>query len=87
MKAEGLVEQGGMVLMITHPDYLCHHKLVRSKQKGVGRRYDGWLGDENREQRSEDRGRKTEVSLKREDEKVKRLATDPHGRTRTEEED
>jgi len=56
MKAEWLMERGGMVLMITHPDYLCHPKLraksmaQRAEHKCV---YDGWLGDENKGQRSE----------------------------------
>ena len=49
MKAEWLVERGGIVLMITHPDYLCHPKLVRSREKGVGRRYDGWLSNDDRD--------------------------------------
>jgi len=36
MKAEWLMERGGMVLMITHPDYLCHPKLF--VEGGEGRR-------------------------------------------------
>ena len=34
MKAEWLMERGGMVLMITHPDYLCHPR-IRGKRKEV----------------------------------------------------
>ncbi len=49
MKAEWLVEQDGMVLMITHPDYLCHPKLIRrfrrlTQIRKNERFYDGWLG-------------------------------------------
>ena len=52
MKAEWLVNQGGMVLMITHPDYLCHPKLSaksmshRAKRKYI---YDGWLDDTDKD--------------------------------------
>jgi len=52
------MEQGGMVLMITHPDYLCHPKLVRRLRrfpqiKKHEKLYDGWLGDEDRSQKTE----------------------------------
>ena len=50
-----MVERGGMVLMITHPDYLCHPRLC-AKSKDL---YDGWLGDEDRSQKSEVRGQRT----------------------------
>jgi len=51
MKAEWLMEQGGMVLMITHPDYLCHPKLVKRKEERGKRKqiYDGWLGEDDRD--------------------------------------
>ena len=45
MKAEWLVERGGMVLMITHPDYLCHPRLC-AKSKDL---YDGWLHSNDRD--------------------------------------
>ncbi len=49
MKAEWLMERGGMVLMITHPDYLCHPRLRRRKEERGKRKevYDGWLGEDD----------------------------------------
>jgi len=44
------MEQGGMVLMLTHPDYLCHPKLgAKSKKQGAKNKdlYDGWLGEDD----------------------------------------
>ena len=40
-----------MVLMITHPDYLCHPRIRRKRKEKREKRnyYDGWLGDEDRD--------------------------------------
>ena len=34
MKARWLYENNGMILMVTHPDYLCHPKIVHMNRKG-----------------------------------------------------
>ena len=46
MKAHWLCENNGLVLMITHPDYLCHRSLFSNLKSG-GENYCarmGWLG-------------------------------------------
>ena len=34
MKAQWLYENNGMILMVTHPDYLCHPRIVNKNRKG-----------------------------------------------------
>ena len=60
MKAEWLVEQRGMVLMITHPDYLCHPRIRGKEKRKKKNYYDGGLGDEGRRQRTGVGGRRSE---------------------------
>ncbi len=45
LKAKWLVENRGMVLLITHPDYLCHPALFRRN----GKAETGWLADDDRD--------------------------------------
>jgi hypothetical protein len=50
MKAHWLCENNGLVLMITHPDYLCHRSLFSSNLKSGGENYCaklGWLGTDD----------------------------------------
>lgn len=51
MKAEWLVDQGGMILMVTHPEYLCRLKM-KSKQKTKAQNDSifwrkGWMPDDD----------------------------------------
>lgn len=41
MKAHWLIDNGGLVLMITHPDYLCHPRLTSNRARET------WFGEED----------------------------------------